>query len=240
MSYASRLAAMSRGQLAAAPPRVIARDAESPREEIVETDVRAPQATPPPPANTPRAPRPSEPLAATAPARPPGTQAPLPVTAVEESGPALAAPPVIRETIDRHTIVEIAPAPPRQTVVAVSPPSISEPVALSPHAKWLAEDATAPDPLVASTEDHALRELMRSVRQWTASAPTVIEQHHHESAATATPSSPPAVVPAPTQVSIGNVTITVEDAPAAPGRRAAAQPHGAASDRMARNHIRGG
>jgi hypothetical protein len=240
VSYASRLAAMSRGQLAAATPRVIASDAESPRAEIVETDLPAPQAVAPPPAVAPRTPRPPESRTATATVRPPGTPVPLPATAVEESGPAIASAPVIRETIDRHTIVEVAPPPPRESVIAVPPPSISEPVALSPQAKWLAEDATAPDPLVASTDDHALRELMRSVRQWTSSAPTVIEQHHHESSTTPTPSAPAVVAPAPTQVSIGNVTITVEDAPAAPGRRTAAAPHGAASDRMARNHIRGG
>lgn len=130
--------------------------------------------------------------------------------------------------------VEAPPAPPVQP-----PQALLRPSALPPQARWLADDVAADDPLVATADTDALRELMRSVRQWTSSAPTVIEQPDEtgpaEPAAVAESESPP------TSVSIGNVTITVEDAPpAAPTRAARSTSTTSASDRLTRGYIRGG
>jgi hypothetical protein len=80
---------------------------------------------------------------------------------------------------------------------------------------------------------------MQRVRQWTTSAPTVIEAAKPSTPVEApTPSAP---APEPTHVSIGNVVITVEDAPAArPRGERTPSPARTTTDRMARNHIRGG
>jgi hypothetical protein len=237
MSYAARLAAMSRGHVPPAPPRALGGDAEPPREEIVETEVQPPRTAA---SFAPIAARP----APRAEAPPPVAAAPHPrgpaATAVspEPDAPALAAP-TTRETIERHTIVEAAPPAPRRAPLPPLPAPASPPVALPPQAQWLAEDTAAADPLVAGSDGDALRELMRSVRQWTSSAPTVIEQHHHEETTQAAAAPQPVAVTAETQVSIGNITITVDDAPVAASRPSATPPR-AASDRMARNHIRGG
>jgi hypothetical protein len=234
MSYASRLAAISTGHVPAAPPRPTSEDAEPARMEAESSVHRSSPA----PTAVAAAPQPG-PAVVAAPAAP-ASHVAAPSVTREAAEPVRRDPAVVtRETIERHAIVEAAPppVPPRRTAV-MSPPPVPPPSdALPAQAIWLAEDASAADPLVATADNDALRELMRSVRQWTSSAPTVIEPHHHESSAGTAPD--PAVAPPQAQVSIGNVTITVEDAPAAPSQRAAREPR-TASDRMARHHIRGG
>jgi hypothetical protein len=240
MSYASRLAAMSRGHVPPAPPRALGGDAEPPREEVVETEARVPRSAQPVGAVTPRTGARTD----VPPVTSPGPELREHAVSVESSvgtrEPASAATTVTRErTIEHHTIVEAAPPAPRRVTMPAQPAAVTPPQPLPPQARWLAEDTTAADPLVATTEDDAVRELMQTVRQWTASAPTVIESGPREVAAEPAPSVAPVVVAPQTQVSIGNVTITVDDAPAEPARATAASPR-TTSDRMARNHIRGG
>ncbi len=237
MSYAARLAAMSRANVPAAPPRVVGGDAEPRHEEIVETEAPAPSVAAPATASvTPRQAARAEAVPAKPSAQQPRVAAPDAPPVAHEPAPAIA--PITRETIEHHTIVEPAPPQPRRFAApAQSPLRSAPPVTLPAQAQWLADDTAAADPLVASADGDALRELMRSVRQWTSSAPTVIEQHHHEAEA-APAEILPVVAPPQTQVSIGNITITVDDAPPAATRTTTAAPR-TASDRMARNHIRG-
>lgn len=228
MSYATRLAAMSREGAPKQSPRVIGGEPEAPREEHVETSLRAPL----PPAAPPRS------LGS----RPAPVIAPSPR---DDAAVRAGAAHVTRETTE-HTVIEHhathASPPPHATRAEPT----YERAALPAASQWLEEDRSAPDPLVAIAETDALRELMQRVRQWTSSAPTVIE--------TADPTAPvdtrkpaaaapiaPAPPPEPSHVSIGNVVITVEDAPAATprGTRSPA-PARSTTDRMARNYIRGG
>jgi hypothetical protein len=226
MSYAARLVAMSSGHAPKASAHVVGGTAEAPQEQHVETALRAPA------------------VAATAatiptPARPPVMSAVARTQDVARSDEPQREParPAVHETIERHTldhrsIAETAP-PPR----ALPDPS-PRPAKLPPPAQWLDEDPATSDPLVATAETDALRDLMRSVRQWTSSPPTIIE--------TPTPAVPVTAAPGPSaaepsHVTIGNVVITVEDAPAAhPSGAGARSPARSTSDRMSRNHIRGG
>ncbi|MFT3692970.1 MAG: hypothetical protein QM831_07505 [Kofleriaceae bacterium] len=221
MSYAQRLAAMSRGPAprAVAAPAVTT-DAEAPREEVVEVEAARPPATAPSPAPVAK-PRPT-PTEAAPPADRVMAAEPAPARSssiVKRQAPA--AEQIVRE-IEHHTIVE------RER----------EPIAMPAQAKWLSEDRAAPDPLVEiAGENQDLQALLRSVRAWTSSPPTPIE------APEPTVTETPAVAsPQPAQVSIGNVVITVEDAPApSPARgRAAAPARTTQSDRLGRSHIRGG
>jgi len=235
MSYARKLVSMSRDRVGT-PARVIGDDAAPPREEIVETAVQAPPPAPPVAHAARAAPTANEPVrSVVVPARV-ERDAPVASPRARSQQPAAIHH---HETVEHHTI--IAAAEPPRTVPRPAPPAPPAPpvapasVALPPRAQWLTEDASVPDPLVESADTDALRELMRSVRQWTSSPPTVIEQQVNASAAVATPEAPS--LPAPHQVSIGNVTITVEDAPPARTQRGAA-PTRNAGDRIARNHIR--
>ncbi len=218
MSYASRLLAMSRDRVPAITPRV-AGD-EMPAEEIVEVPVVAP---------------PSQPRRAETPA--PRPQSGAAAAVVREVGAARAesagvepsrAERTIERTVERHVVA--AQAKPQTIEIAASPPSISFP----PQAQWLVEDSRGPDPLVETADNDALRDLMRTVRQWTSSPPTVIESHA-ESASPPEPATVAAQPPA-NQISIGNVTITVDDVPPHPER--AGSPVRSTANRMARHLIR--
>lgn len=216
MSYASRLLAMSRGRVPAITPRVDGD--ETPAEEIVEVPVVA-------------QPRQAHRAETPAPRPPSGAAAPvvheLGTDRVERAG---VEPPrterTIERTVERHVVA--APAKP-QTIAVASPPAISFP----PQAQGLVEDSHGPDPLVETAESDALRDLMRTVRQWTSSPPTVIESHIE----LASPPTPATVAAQPmNQISIGNVTITVDDVPPRPER--AGSPARSTGDRMARHLIR--
>jgi hypothetical protein len=220
MSYASRLVAMSSGHAPKGSPRVLGGETEAPREDHVETELRAPAAAPA-----------ARPVVA-------GTRATAPSRELQHQPDEPPPQPATHETIERHTvehrtIVETAPKAPRAL-----PDAAPRPVAIPPTTRWLEEDPSTSDPLVATAETDALRDLMRSVRQWTSSAPTIIESPKPVPSMTA---APVASAPEPTHVSIGNVVITVEDAPAAhPRGTRAPSPARTTTDRMARNHIRGG
>lgn len=224
MSYAHRLVAMSRGAVPLVAPRT--GDGQSTlHEEQVETEAPAVSSSPAT-ATAPRSPTPPSASAA----------------ADEEAAP-------VRERIE-HTITErireivtlARPASPSPSVPRVAEPvtEVERIVLPAAPAPWLAEDPAAADPLMASADTLALRELMRSVRQWTASPPTIVE-----TAAPPTPAPAAAQVasfPAPAepiQVSIGNVVISVEDAPAASARGRYPSPPRTLGDRLARHHIRG-
>ncbi|MGE0397134.1 MAG: hypothetical protein AB7T06_10475 [Kofleriaceae bacterium] len=164
------------------------------------------------------------------------------------------------ETIERHverervveergaavmTIVEAAEAPPPERARKVPAP-------------WHAEDP-AGDPLERVEAGDELRSLLRAVRAWTsepakpaseqAAAPieitnvttnvTNMEQRAVESPARVEPQVVERHEEA-TQVSIGNVMITVEDAPAPRGAPRAQAPRlGETASRLARHYLRG-
>ena len=219
MSYAGRLVAMSRGVVPLVAPHTAH---EIVREVQVETAARPAMRTSP---------------VTTAAHREP-TRSSSSVAATTEVTPA-------RERTE-HTIVERVREVAAPSQPASPPPSVTragEPVTEverivlpATPAPWLAEDSSAPDPLVASADTDALRELMRSVRQWTASPPTMIETSPPPAQA---PVAPAPLSPEPVQVSIGNVVVTVEDSPAASPRGRSPSPARSLGDRLARNHIRG-
>ena len=222
MSYASRLVTMSSGYAPKASPRVTG-DAEAPREEHVETELRAPAAAP---AATPAVARTHAPASSRELRHEPDEPRPQQSPATRET--------IERHTVEHHTIVESPPSPPR--ALPDAPP---RPVAIPPTTQWLEEDPSTPDPLVGTAETDALRDLMRSVRQWTSSAPTIIESPKPAAPVMTAPAQ--SASPEPTHVSIGNVVITVEDAPATHARGTRApSPARTTTDRLARNHIRGG
>jgi hypothetical protein len=217
MSYARTIVAMSRGALA--PGGV-----EAAYEDHIEEEVPVVSAAPTPQAT-----------AATAIVIP--TSRPEP----HRDEPARASAP--SQVIEhRETVYERVREVPRP-VMAESPAPLVVTHAVEPERivtvtppAWLPEDPTARDPLVASADTDALRDLLRSVRQWTSSEPTIVAPE------TVTERDVQATVAAaePIQVSIGNVVITVEDAPAPVSRGAAREaPTRASGDRLARNHIRG-
>lgn len=221
MSYAGRLVAMSRGEVPRVAPMSGA-ESEPVREEHVEAVSSPPPAT------------------ATAAARElPDRHTPVASIATPERERASE----IHTHVDRTREIVTAPANPQTPppielhVHEVSP--VAERVVLPAPPPWLAEDPTASDPLVATAETDELRELMRSVRQWTASAPTIIETQAPPAQAQARPAieAPPAAEPV--QVSIGNIVVTVEDAPASTQRGPSPSPARSIGDRLARNYIRG-
>lgn len=222
---------MSRGHAPKTAPRVIGPETAAPQEEHVETELRAPVAAQPAQDAV------SRPIGSPASGQPELERVDrVIVQNADHQEPA--ASPVTRETREHQTRVE------HRTVVepASSDRPPRERVAIPAAAQWLEEDRSAADPLVATAENDALRELMQRVRHWTSSAPTVIEPAAANTpAATASPVMPVAPAPEPSHVSIGNVTITVEDAPVARARgERAPSAARSASDRMARHHIRGG
>lgn len=230
-SYAARLVAMSRGAVPAASAAPVG-GPEPAREEHVETDL--PQAI----AST---------TATTSDALP--NHRPVATTATEgDIREIQSEPPSVttehRTTVERMREVSV-PAPPAPTAhspvdesVRV-PPIAVERIVMPASAQWLAENPRAPDPLVASAETETLRELMRSVRQWTSSSPSIVEPRTPEPEVVAARPEPATAAAEPVQVSIGNVVITVEDAPAAASRGRARSPAQSSGDRLARNHIRG-
>ncbi len=226
MSYAARLAAMSRGTVPHVAPRT-----EAVHEAQIERDVL-------PMTSAARAPE----IAATQHA----PQRPAPAGAAADL-----AVPGAREQIERELVEHaVLPRPgspsPSSTATEDGTEDASQHVTEierivlpSAAAPWLAETAGAPDPLVASADTDALRDVMRSVRQWTGSPPTIIDtaapvdsMHTREQVATG-------VAAQPIQVSIGNVVVTVEDAPHTTTGGRAATPARSHGDRFARNHIRG-
>ncbi len=217
MSYARTIVAMSRGALAPVAAEPVYEEhveAESP----VVSVARAPHPTAATPTVIPtsrREPGRDEHALTRVPSQVIEHRDTIVERVIEVPGPVIAASPtpiVATHTIERERVVMPAPQ------------------------AWLAEDPSAPDPLVASADTDALRDLLRSVRQWTSSEPTIVAPEP------ATEHDPQASVAAadPIQVSIGNVVITVEDAPAPASRGATrAAPTRASGDRLARNHIRG-
>ncbi len=217
MSYAKSIVAMSRGALAPVGPEP-AYEEHVEAEAPVVSSARAPHAI----AATPT-------VLSTSRPEPPRDE------------PALTSAP--SQVIEHgETIVERVRDVPRP-VIAESPTPIvathtieRERIVMPAPQAWLAEDPSARDPLVASADTDALRDLLRSVRQWTSSEPTIVAPE------TIAERDPQASVAAaePVEVSIGNVVITVEDAPAPTSRGATrAAPTRASGDRLARNHIRG-
>jgi len=231
MSYAARLVAMSRSRTPGAAAQ--GRSGEAPREEYVETEVRAPVATATP-AATPLARAPRLPIES------PATAAPSTHTIERTHETTTRERTHEHSAIEHRTVVEV-PAPPLMrpvsTPVATHGVHEIERVVAAPP-QWLAEDPRTPDPLVASADSDTLRELLRSVRQWTSSAPTIIESEAKSEPVHATPVA--VAAPEPAQVSIGNVVITVEDAPAPSRGERRPSPARSSTDRMARNYIRGG
>ncbi len=238
MSYASRLVAMSSGTLAARPIGIT---------KHMEQEQVAPTTAPP----TTRTPD----VLASAPA-PPTAQAvlaPPPVVAPRPSAPAaeprLASAPVVapfaepRETSPRAPVPFVAE---RAVVPAVA--------AAARLPEWLADRPDRIDPLEHLDAGAELAQLLRAAREWTTSAPapiapppapTIGDPAPHPAAPLAATASmatyAPQVQSDPLEVSIGNVTITVEDAPAPPRReRAERRAPGSVSSRLARHYIRGG
>jgi hypothetical protein len=204
---------------------------EAPREEHVETEVRAPVAATRP-AATPIA------RASRLPAESPATVAPSTHTIERTQETTTRERTHERSAIEHRTVVEVPPPAVMQPVtMPIATREVLEIERLVTSPQWLTEDPRTPDPLVASADSDTLRELLRSVRQWTSSAPTVIESEPKPEPVHATPVVP---APAPTQVSIGNVVITVEDAPAPARGGRPPSPARSSTDRMARNYIRGG
>ncbi|MEO8845427.1 MAG: hypothetical protein ABI591_34045 [Kofleriaceae bacterium] len=200
---------------------VSAGTSEAPREEHVEAELRAPTTA-----------RAATPVVARTHAAAPSLE-PRPQPDERQPQQPETRETIERHTVEHHTIVEMAPPPPRAL-----PDAAPRPVTIPPTTQWLEEDRSTPDPLVATAETDALRDLMRSVRQWTSSAPTIIES---PKPAAPVATDPVQSAPEPTHVSIGNVVITVEDAPVAHARGGrAAPPARTTTDRLARNHIRGG
>jgi hypothetical protein len=221
---------MSLGHVPQPTPRVIGGRSEAPHEEHVETEVGAPVAAQPA--------RASDARPAPSPVMQPVPERDEPVAAASTARQERQAPRAARESQEPRTVVEHRTIV--ESVAAEHPPR--ERVALPPAARWLEEDRSAADPLVGSAETDALRDLMQQVRRWTSSAPTVIEPSAPSDQAAPSPAvTPVAPAPEPSHVSIGNVTITVEDAPApTPRGGRVSSPARTTSDRMARHHIRGG
>jgi hypothetical protein len=117
--------------------------------------------------------------------------------------------------------------------------------------EWLTERGDGADPLESFNADNEMRDLLRAVRSWTSNAPAVRESvaevvNAEIPAAERLPSTgaapvaqviTPTPAPEPMQVSIGNVVITIEDAPTpAHSRRAA--PSVDVESRLARHYWR--
>ncbi|MEJ7603334.1 MAG: hypothetical protein WKG01_35935 [Kofleriaceae bacterium] len=221
MSYASRLLAMSRDRVLAIEPRVVGGEPDPPQEQIVETAVAAP-----PQGQDSRAETPGSRTRTTPAPVVPQVAADTAEVNFDERLPRTER--TIERTVDRQTVV-VAAAP------GVTPAPLPPARSLPPQAQWLLDDVRGSDPLVAGAETDVLRDLMRTVRQWTSTAPTVIEAEVEASPAPQGPAS--VVAPPPSnQISIGNVTNTVAAAPARAARAGA--PARATSDRMARHLIR--
>lgn len=238
MSYASRLVAMTRP---AALPRGNLR-------EIVET--KQVNAEPRLPAPEPRERAGGEPRA---------------TTPVRAASPMQAS----TESLVRRNDMAARPSQAGHDGAAVrqaaSTPAEEQPVPSShrfvPAPDWLADEPNIPDPLESIAANDDIRELLRSVRQWTRTAPVPAPSPHEgpEQLVVDVPSPAPAgamspmhdvaaierAQPAerrddPVQVSIGNVTITVEDAPSAPAsRQSPARTAADPSSRLARHYLRG-
>lgn len=219
MSYASRLLAMTRGRVPAIGPRVVG-DADGVTEESVETSASAP---PPKTARADDVAAPSARRAATAPVAP-AMERDRAERVVEHS-PRIER--TVERTVERHTVTTAAATP----IAAPEPPPT---IVFPAQTEWLVDDSRGPDPLVETADSDALRDLMRTVRQWTSSPPTVIDSHTES----APPPGPTDVVvqPPANQISIGNVTITVDDLPSRPER--AGSPARSTADRMARHLVR--
>jgi hypothetical protein len=248
MGYVSRLLAMStRTPARPAPLSQLARtetavDVPPAHDELpaAETQARSPTAARPPVADA--APSTRAPVSREASASeelsPPGSEA-------AESRPAVAAtrtPDVVERS------APVTAAPPAVTVVGdAAPTPTAQPAA------WLRENVDADDPLESIGAADDLRDVLRAVRHWTSAAPTeavaVPEPMMIESVDVPVETSRPAApVPAAAavqpqndlRVSIENVTITVEDAPASSSsRRPAGRESTTPSTRLARHYIRG-
>ena len=156
-------------------------------------------------------------------------------------------------------VVERQPAPAEPQPRLAATPSV-EPPAIAPAVvrhevahEWMRERADGVDPLQTLAADDELRDLLRAVRDWTSEQPAMIEStavapavEVHEIPAAPHPVAEPArsavATPRaddPVSVSIGNVTITIEDAPVARPARAAASQTSDADSRLARHYWRG-
>ena len=185
---------------------------------------------------------------------PPQAQS-APVPSQSRTAPAMRTHERIVQTIDRRVereTVEDAPAPQPNVVVVDAAEAPREPVRAP--APWHAEDP-AGDPLEKVEAPDDIRSLLRAVRAWTAAPPTPIEPDRSApiELTNVTIAEPaPAVIAKreevsretsrddSLQVSIGNVMITVEDAPAPRGASRPQPPRiGETASRLARHYLRG-
>ncbi|MGN6105676.1 MAG: hypothetical protein ACTHU0_11270 [Kofleriaceae bacterium] len=152
------------------------------------------------------------------------------------------------DSVDSVDALDEADAP--RVVPVISSPAPIAPSRAAAPSDWLAEHPDGADPLETLDADDDLRSLLRSVRAWTSSPvagaegprapalelaePAVAIAPSHEAIATAMrePRRDD-----PMQVSIGNVLITVEDAPPSSGAGRPA-PAPAVGDRLARHYLR--
>jgi hypothetical protein len=231
MGYAKRLVEMSRASVGPTIQPIELRDVAT--EVAPPGTAVAPLATvaaiPPPPTVMhhvdDRAPRVTPPVEAATMERTPGMREVARTTLAAPMNPTPIAPR-IAEPPDAGAAVTRVGAPP-----AIQP--------------WLAERPDRIDPLDSMAGSDELRDVLRAVRRWTSAAPVAAAEP------TVAPPKLPAAVDAPDvpehgepaadpghHVSIGNVTITVED----PAGRATRSPAGSRRDpttRLARHYVRG-